>query len=139
MSIFSLLPPADARPACISTVMESAMLNSFGIGVSHLFWNSFTMAMALENFPDFSIWRLTTTTAPAAATAAATAQTITAAFFPIDENSRTARLLSGKISRSILPQNANFEYLQAGQSKDLIIWSWGKMYINMKNKNRKIL
>lgn len=82
INILSLLPPSDARPACISTSMASATCLSFTIGVPHLSSNSFSIAMARLHFREL-IMRWRTTSAAVAQTAAAQTTAAPTATFPI--------------------------------------------------------
>lgn len=82
INILSLLPPSEARPACISTSMASATSLSFAIGVPHCFSNSLTMATARPHFPELLMWWRTTSAAAAQAAAAQTTAT-PAASLPI--------------------------------------------------------
>ena len=75
MSILSLLPPSDASPACISTVIASATCLSFPVGVAQFSSSSFTIVIALPRRRHFLTHHPTTT----AATATAVAAPITAA------------------------------------------------------------
>lgn len=70
INMLSLLPPSDARPACISTSMASATCLSFASGVPLFSSNSFNIAMARLHLREL-IMRWRTTSAAAAQTAAA--------------------------------------------------------------------
>lgn len=78
MSIFSLLPPSEARPACISTVIASATWRSLAAGVPHFSSSSLRMASAFAHFPELLICRLTTRTAAAHTAAVHTTAAATA-------------------------------------------------------------
>lgn len=92
ISILSLLPPSEARPACISTAMASATCLSFPIGVPHFSSNSFRMAIARAHLPEFfTRWR--TTSAAAAQTAPAHTAAVPTATFPIWQLTETPQIL----------------------------------------------
>jgi hypothetical protein len=76
----SLLPPSDARPACISTVIASATCLNFPIGVPQFSSNSLSIAIALAHLPEHLILCLTTNAAAAHTVAAQTTASPTATF-----------------------------------------------------------
>ena len=94
-----MLPPSDARPACISTVMASATCLSFAIGVPHFSSNSLSIAMALAHRPELRIrWRAISTAA--AQTVAAHTTAAPTATFPITTtNNNNTNYQSIKLSR----------------------------------------
>lgn len=82
ISILSLLPPSEARPACISTIMASATCLSLPMGVAHFSSNSLTIAIAVAHLAE-SRMRRRTTNAAAAQTVAAQMTAAPTATFPI--------------------------------------------------------